>query len=133
MRLAYMTTDEVNRARVARMVAECGAAACTPRPGRPPRDGECDAVLYSLDDLTGDERSALIEELCGGGPDRPTAVHGYGLTDEQARALDHRGVAVARRLHPGLICGLLTAARRGRETAPPDDAGIDLTWVNLVG
>jgi hypothetical protein len=132
MRIAYVNTDEVDQALAAQMAAECGAVVCTLLPQDPPSDGLFDVVLYNLDDVPRDERSALLERLRRGQPDRPTAVHGYDLTDEQARALSRNGVAAARRLHTGLIRSLLTAARRGRETVPPDDAGTELTWVNLV-
>jgi hypothetical protein len=133
MRIAYLTTDEVNRELVARMAAECGAVACALEPKDPAPDGRYDAVLHNLDDLTREERAALLEGLGRGQADHPTAVHGYVLTAEQARALDRQGVAAARRLHPGLIRGLVAAARTGREAVSSDDAATDLTWVNLVG
>ena len=131
MRIAYVSTDEVDQALAAQMAAECGAVVCTLLPQDPPHDGLFDAVLYNLDDMPRDERAALLDELRRRQPDRPTAVHGYDITVEQARALNRDGVAAARRLHPGLIRSLLTAARRDRETVPPGDAGTDLTWVNL--
>jgi hypothetical protein len=132
MRIAFVSTDEVNQALVAQMAAECGAVVCTLVPKDPPPDGLFDAVLYNLDDVPRDQRSALLDELRRVRPHRPTGVHGYDITDEQARALNRDGVAAARRLHPGLIRSLLTAARRGRETIPQDDAETELTWVNLV-
>jgi hypothetical protein len=132
MRIAYITTDEVNQALVARLVAECGAVICTLLPTDQSPAGLFDAVLYDMDSMTKDQRSALLERLCSGPADRPTAVHGYGITAEQATVLNRAGVAVARRLHPRLLRRLLSAVRRGRETVPADDAGTELTWVNLV-
>jgi hypothetical protein len=132
MRITYVSTDEVNQALVARMAAECGAVVDTVLPQNSTPDGRFDAVLYNLDDVPRDRRSALLEELCRAKPGRPTAVHGYDLTDKQARALNRGGVATARRVHPGLIRSLLTAARRDLQTVPQDDAGTELTWVNLV-
>ncbi len=132
MRIAYMSTDEVNQALVARMAAECGAIVCTVLPKDPSPEGLFDAVLYDMDNLPTDERSAALERLLRGKPDRPTAVHGYDLTVEQARALNGNGVAAARRLHTGLLRSLLSAVRRDRETVPPDDAVTELTWVNLA-
>ncbi len=41
-------------------------------------------------------------------------------------------MAVARRLHSGLLRSLFTAARQNQETVPQDDTKTDLTWVNLV-
>jgi hypothetical protein len=132
VRIAYLSNDEVDQALADGMARKCGAVICTRPPEDPPPDGLCDAVLYNLDDLPRDRRSALLEELRRAKPDRPTAVHGYDMTEEQARALDRCGVAASRRLHPGLIHRLLTAARRDRETVPEDDAGTEMTWINLV-
>jgi hypothetical protein len=132
MRIAYMTTDEVNQALVAQLVAECGAVVCTLTPTESSPTGRFDAVLYDLDSVPRDERPSLLERLGRGQPDRPTAVHGYGITIEQARDLNRAGVSVARRLRPRLFRSLLSAVRRDRETVPPVDAGTELTWVNLV-
>ncbi len=132
MRIAYLTTDEVNQALAAHLVAECSAVVCTLLPKDPSPAGPFDAVLYDLDGVPSDDRSALLERLGRGKPDRPTAVHGYDLTVEQATALNRNGVAAARRLHTGLLRSLVNAVRRDRQTVPPDDSGTDLTWVNLV-
>ena len=118
MRIAYMTTDEVDQALAARMAAECGAVVCALLPKDAPPDGLFDAVLYNLDDLPRDERSVLLDGLRRARPDRPTAVHGYDITDEQARALHDNGVAAARRLHLRLLRSLLTVARRERRRSP---------------
>lgn len=127
MRIAYLTTDEVNQALAAQMAAECGAVISARLPNDPPPDGLFDAVLYNLDDVPRDERSAVLEGFCRGKPAHPTAVHGYDITEEQAKTLIRNGVAAARRLHPGLLRSLFTAARQNRETVLPDDAGTDLT------
>jgi hypothetical protein len=117
MRIAYINTDEVNEALAARMAAECGAVVCEVFPKDPPPDGQFDAVLYNLDDVPRDQRSALIEGLCLGAPEHPTAVHGYDITDEQARTLRRNGVAVARRLHVVLLRSLCKSTRE--QTAGP--------------
>jgi hypothetical protein len=132
MRIAYMTIDEVNQALAAHLVAECSAVVCTLLPKHPSPAGPFDAVIYDLDGMPSDERSALLEHLGRGTPDHPTAVHGYDLTVEQTGALIRNGVAAARRLHTGLLRSLLSAVRRVRETVPPDDARTELTWINLV-
>lgn len=134
MRIAYVSTDEVNQNLAERMAAKCGAVICI-RPSREPApDGLFDAVLYNLDDVPRDERSAVLEGLGRDKPAHPTAVHGYDITDEQARILKRYGVAATRRLHAGLLLRLSNAARQSRETetVPPDNDGTDLTWVNLV-
>ena len=74
----------------------------------------------------------FLSELCLGTPDCPTAVHGYGIADEQAQALRRHGVAVAQRLHPALLRSLCKAARRSRATVPSDGTLTDLTWCNLA-
>ena len=137
MRIAYVNTDEVNqdlggtdRLGVLRRCLHTGSGRSTP-------DGLFDAVLYNLDDVPRDQQPAFLEELCLGTTDCPTAVHGYGIADEQAQALRRHGVAVAQRLHPALLrslctAGLCKAARRSRATVPSDGALTDLTWVNLA-
>ena len=132
MRIAYFSNDELDQALAAGMARECGAVICPRNPQDPSPDGPFDAVLYNLDDLPRDRRSVLLEELRRATPDRPTAVHGYDITEEQVRVLQLHGMVAARRLCPGLIRSLLTAPRRDRETVPQDDAGTQLTWVNLV-
>jgi hypothetical protein len=115
MRIAYVATDELNRTLAAQMAAECGAIICHVRPGELRPDGLFDAVLYHLDDVPRDQRPAFLEGHCLGALDCPTAVHGYGITYEQAKALRRHGVAVAKRLHPALLRSLYAAARRSRD------------------
>jgi hypothetical protein len=131
MRIAYATADEVNQALAVRMAAKCEAIVCRLRPGEVAPDGLFDAVLYELDEVPRDQRPAFLEELCLGTPDCPTAVHGYDITDEQARTLNRNGVEAAQRLHSDLLRSLVTAARRNRETVPQDDIGTAMTWVDL--
>jgi hypothetical protein len=132
MRIVYVSTDEVNQALAEQVAAECRAVISARPPEALPKDGLFDAVLYNLDDMPREERSALLEEFRRDKPDHPTAVHGYEISDEQARTLKRNGVVAARRLSPVLLRGLLSAARRNREAVPPDDAMMDLTWVDLV-
>jgi hypothetical protein len=132
MRIAYVSTDEVSQDLATRIAAKFGVGVCKRLPKDPTTNDQCDAVLYNLDDVPRTERSALIEGFRRGKLDRPTAVHGYDITDEQARTLSRNGVANARRLHSELLCILFTAARRSRETVPPDGDSTDLTWVNLA-
>lgn len=132
MRIAYATTDEVNQALAARVAAEFGAVISTRLPKDPPPDGLFDAVIRNLDDMPRDNRSALLEGLRLGKPARPTAVHGYDISDEQLRTLKRSGVAAARRLHAELLRSLFAAARQSREAVLAEDDSTDLTWVNLV-
>jgi hypothetical protein len=132
MRIAYVNTDEVNQDLAERTASEYCAAVCILVPEGPPPDGLFDAVLYNLDEVPRDQRSALLERLRQATPHRPTAVHGYVITDGQARTLRWHGVAVAQRLHPALLRSLCKAALRSHATVPSDGALTDLTWVNLA-
>jgi hypothetical protein len=132
MRITYVSTDEVNQDLAARIAAKFGVGVCKRLPKDRKPDDLCDAVLYNLDDVPRAERSALIEGFRCGKPDRPTAVHGYDITDEQARTLSRNGVATARRLHSDLLCILFIEARRYRKTVSPDGDRAELTWVNLA-
>ena len=130
MRITYVSTDEVNQDLAARIAAKFGVRVCKRLPEDPLPDDLCDAVLYNLDDVPRAERSALIVGFRRGKPGHPTAVHGYNITDEEARTLNRYGVASARRLHADLLGTLFTAVRRNRETVPPGGDKTDLTWVN---
>ena len=115
-----------------RIAAKCGAVICKRISRESPPDGLFDAVLYNLDDVPRDERTAVLERL----PRRQASPsHGGPWLRhhrEQVSILNRYGVAAARRLHAELFLRLFTAARQRRETVPPDNAGTDLTWVNLV-
>ena len=132
MRIAYMTTDEVNLIVAVKIARRLGASVSMLGTGGSVSTARFDAVLHDLDAVPRDQRSAFLERIGLGPPARPTAVHGYGITEEQAEALRRHGIAVGQRLHTGLIRGLVEAARRSRATVPPDDDPTELTWVNLA-
>jgi hypothetical protein len=83
MRIAYVTTDEVNRALAARIARPLGAAVTPLHPESVQPSGRFDAILYDLDRVPVDRRPALLEEILSGPPGRPWAVHGYALSEEQ--------------------------------------------------
>jgi nitrate reductase cytochrome c-type subunit len=132
MRIAYMTNDEVNRALAAQMAGECGAFLCALAPTESPSDDQFHAVLYDLDVLPRLQRAELVAQIVSSPSTRPRAVHGYDITDEQARILRRHGVAVSHRLRAGLIRGLCKAAQPSRETVSTEEDRTELTWVNLV-
>ena len=132
MRLAYATTDEVNQALAIRMSAAFGALVCRLRPGDALPEGLFDAILCDLDHMLGDERAAFVDGLCLEPPGCPTAVHGYGVTDEQAEELRRHGVAVSQRLRSGLLRRLCAAAQSRLATVSRGGILTDLTWVNVV-
>ncbi len=80
MKIAYMTTDEVNLDLASRTAGDYDATVCMLVPDALVPDGAFDAVLYNLDEMPGDQRSALLERLQQAAPLRPTAVHGYHIT-----------------------------------------------------
>lgn len=132
MRIAYVNTDEVNHDLAARTAAQHGAVIFGVAPEGPPPDARFDGVLYNLDDVPRVQRLPLLEALPHGQPHRPAAVHGYDITEEQVSTLKPNGVAAARRLCPGLLRDLLTAAREVRVSDQEDQAGHDLTWIDLA-
>ena len=116
MRIAYVNTDEVNQDLAERTASEYCAAVCILVPEGPPPDGLFDAVLYNLDEVPRDQRSALLERLRQATPHRPTAVHGYDITDEPARTL--RGTASPSRNASTRPCSAACARQRYGITRP---------------
>jgi hypothetical protein len=104
MRIAYLTTDEVNRT----LAVAYGKRYCLtvvplePRDGAP--DDSFDGVLYDWDYLPPE----LIRYGPSAGPlPRHVAVHGYNLTHRVKAALRRHGVAVFRRLDAAIFKMLL--------------------------
>jgi hypothetical protein len=103
MRIAYCSTDEVNRLRAEEMASACGLTLCPLDPKDPSSNEAFDAVLVDLDFWPiGEQREVLAELLAGNGAS-VVAVHGYNVADDQAEALGRQGVAVYRWLRPQLF------------------------------
>jgi hypothetical protein len=132
MRIAYLTNDEVNQNLAAVMSAECGADICARLPQDPMPDGQFDAALYDLDDVQKHRRDEFVALILSSPSLCPRAVHGYDITDEQAKALRRHGVIVGQRLRSGLIRSLCTAEQPGRATVLHDHERTELTLVNLA-
>ena len=118
MRIAYLTTDEVNSLLAAELAARHGLSLCVvePRDGTP--GPEFDAVLCDWDFWCARSRPERLAELLAevvsrwNGPSpslahevrladllaevvsRPLVLHGYGVEDEEAEVLRRCGVAV---------------------------------------
>jgi len=131
MRIAHITTDEVNQALAVQAAGPLGAIVTPLGPEAISTHVLFDAVLYDLDRVPPDRRQALVDEIRSETTALPMAVYGYCLSEEQAGKLRFHGVAVAQRLHSALIRTLANAVRRYLAAVPPDDAMTDLTWVNL--
>jgi hypothetical protein len=114
MRIAYLTTDEVNKELALRLAAERQVTLCCLEPRDPPPDGEFDAVLCDWDHWPADQRPKGLDDV----PARPVghalALHGYGLEQDQARALRRRGVLLFKRLEPKTFLELKRAADQAR-------------------
>jgi hypothetical protein len=98
MRIAYLSTDEVNLALAAQMAeaCDCQLYPLSPRDAAP--DGSFGAVLCDLDYWPPERRQTLLAELQTGPTPRSTVVHSYNLSEEQAAALRASGIVVHRRL-----------------------------------
>src|SRR6516164_5004088 len=111
MRVAYLTTDEVNRHLAEGMAAACGVTLCPLEPRDHPPGGEFDALLYDWDHWPAARRREALAELLGGSLPHAVAVHGYNLGDDRAEALPQHTVAVYRRLQPRVFRFLRRAVR----------------------
>jgi hypothetical protein len=117
MRIAYLTTDEVNQDLATQMAAECGVTLVPVTPQAPSPDGQFDAVVYDLDYLPPDQRQQILTDLSSHPVGRRVAVHSYRLADEQTETLCDNGVLVYRRLEPELFLLLQLLADEVRSDA----------------
>jgi hypothetical protein len=131
MRIAHITTDEVNQALALRVARPLGVTVTQLGPEEMSKHVVFDAVLYDLDRVPPDRRPSLLDEIRSEKTAVPMAAYGYCLSEEQAAGLRFHGVAVAQRLHSALIRTLAGAMLQNLAAVPPDDAMTDLTWVNL--
>ncbi|HEV3262018.1 MAG TPA: hypothetical protein VG013_34525 [Gemmataceae bacterium] len=119
MRIAYLTTDEVNMDLAGNLAAACDITVdlWSPRDAEP--DGQFDALLYDLDYLPTAHRRAVLVRLLSGPVSHPVVVHSYSLEPDQEAALRARGVAVYRRLGRKLFRILRLAIGPGRVRSEP--------------
>jgi hypothetical protein len=106
MRVAYLTTDEVNEQLAQQMAVACGVTLCPLAPKDAPPDGECDAVLYDWDYLPIEWQREVMAELLSSPLPHPVALHGYNLEDGQVEVLRRNAVVVYRRLQPRVFRSL---------------------------
>ena len=100
MRVAYLTTDEVNEQLALQMADEHGVTLCPLAPKDAPPDGEYDAVLYDWDYLPVERQRQVMAELLAGPSLHMVALHSFNLEDGQVEALRRNTVGVFRRLQP---------------------------------
>jgi hypothetical protein len=133
MRIAYLTTDEVNKELALRLAAERQVTVCCLEPRDPPPDGEFDAVLCDWDHWPADQRPKGLDDVPAAPVGPALALHGYGLGQDQARALRRRGVLLFQRLEPKTFLELKRAADQARtmrheeetvDLGPPGESGL---------
>jgi hypothetical protein len=119
MRIAYLTTDEVNEQLAQQMAAACGVTLCPLGPGEVPPDGQYDAVLYDWDYLPAARQREVLAELLSGQLPHAVGLHSYDLEAGPEGALRRNTVMVYRRLQPRLFRSLRLAARAARTANAP--------------
>jgi hypothetical protein len=112
MRIAYITTDEVNQSLAEKFARRQAHTAVAAPADETPRDAGFDAVIYDLDYLPADVRDDIVETLVMRPCRLPTAVHGYNISPRSAKALHANGVLVYRRLQPGMFRKLAQVANQ---------------------
>jgi hypothetical protein len=123
MRIAYLTTDDVNHDLAQRTADRCGATLEILALNGPIPKGGYDAVLVDWDYLPADYRQPILAALLAGRWPCPVAVHGCHLEDDMRDTLGQSGVAIHRRLEPKWLArwlrrvSRLASAARLRKTA----------------
>jgi hypothetical protein len=125
MRIAYLTTDEVNKDLPLRLAAQWAVTVCPLEPRDPPPDGEFDAVLYDWDHWPEDRRPKARTHAPAGPITHLVAVHSCGLEPHQARALRRSVVLVFDRLEPRTFLELHRAVNQARAIQAQEDT-VDL-------
>jgi hypothetical protein len=128
MRVAYLTTDEVNQELALQMAEKCGITLCLFEPRDDPPGNDYDAVLYDWDSWPAERRREALAQMLAGPLPHAVALHGHNLDDDQAEALFRHAVAVSRCLQPHVFRFLrlavitVRAAKAVGRTRPDDSA-----------
>jgi hypothetical protein len=119
MRIAYVTTDEVNQDLALRTAAACGA--CLEAFSAPDAlpCGVYDAVVYDWDFLPAVSRGKVVAGLAKDPAPPVVAVHSYGLQGQEAQALRRHGVLIVRRLRGSLFRKLRRQVARAQQSRRP--------------
>jgi uncharacterized RDD family membrane protein YckC len=112
MRIAYLTTDEMNHDLARRTADGCEVALEIPALAELIPEGAYDSVLVDWDYLPAGSKPFVLAALFAGYWHGPVAVHGYDLEDKVRDILRQKGVAVHRRLEPRWLTRWLRRARR---------------------
>jgi uncharacterized RDD family membrane protein YckC len=127
MRIAYLTTDDVNHDLARRTANDNGAILEVLAQGGPSPADTYDAVLVDWDYLPGDGRLAILAALVAGRWRCPVAVHGYHLEAQVQDTLSRKGVVIHRRLESFWLARWLRRVQRRAGGKAP--AAVDLRRV----
>ena len=100
MKIAYRTSDDVNRNAIESLAQAHGAEFHALEPRTTPERGQFDLLIYDFDYLPGDECEAVVQALRAARPPCKVVVHGYNVDDLRTRELESSGVIVLRHLVP---------------------------------
>src|SRR5262249_5428919 len=117
MRIAYLTTDEVNQDLALQLAAECGVTVHPRSPRDAAPDGEFDALLYDWDYWPADRQQEILTGLLNGAATVPVGLHSYRLEEDQVQALRRSEVAVFHRLEPDLLLTLIRLVNQSQTAA----------------
>jgi hypothetical protein len=117
MRIAYQTSDEVNRDLAMRWANDDDSILDAFDLDATISDASFDAVVYDLDFLPVERRTEVLQLLMARSSVGLAAVHSYNLKRRQVRTLRARGVIVARRLTNRLFARLRLALCQARRKA----------------
>jgi hypothetical protein len=126
MRIAYLTTVEVNKDQALRLAAQWEVTVCPVEPRDRPPDGQFDALLYDWDHWPADQRPRTLTPAPAGPLRQPVALHSYGLEPHQARALRRSGVLVFDRLESRTFLDLVRAVHQARPIREQEET-VDLS------
>jgi hypothetical protein len=106
MRIAYLTTDEVNEYVATELAARHGATLHQFSPADVLPVGEYDAVICDWDFLPRAQRKTILRRLIRSHGGQAVAVHSYNVQGKQVHALRRRRVKVYRRLRSSIFVRL---------------------------
>jgi len=111
MRIAYLTTDEVNEYVATELATRHGATLDQFSPSDTLPNREYDAVLCDWDFLPQPQRQSILRQLIRNHGRHAVALHSYNVKGKQVRARRRRRVSVYRRLRPSIFTRLTQSQR----------------------
>src|SRR5262249_32480935 len=109
MRIAYLTTDEVNLDQARHLAKAQRITLCHLTPGEATPGDLFDAVLFDRDYWPMESRAETLATLVAGCGNCPVALHSYNVDQAEEEALRDEGVAVHRMLDADVLASLRRA------------------------